>query len=57
MFRRILATLTILFIASLLVMTARVLFDFHYPRGIDNDPLLEPYQVLSVQDQMLQTIR
>ena len=35
-------------------MTARVLFDFHYPRGIDNDPLLEPYQVLSIQDQMLQ---
>ena len=52
-FRWTRAILAILFVAIVLVMTVRTLFDFHYPRGIDNDPLLEPYHVLSVQDNML----
>ena len=52
-FRLIRFILAVLFVVVFVTTTVGALFDFHYPRGIDNDPLLDPHQVHSVQGKSL----
>ena len=55
--RRLRFPIQSLLLVSLIVgvffVAGRSLFDFHYRRGIDNDPLISPVRVLSVQNKSL----